>query len=304
MLRKPIFLVILVAIVLVILYNISLLGSTKKTDTVLQKITLAIPPTPTPRSLKEELPKVINPIIEGSEDNYAIVIKNLETGETYNLNEHEPFLAASLYKLWVMAEVEREISVGDLTEDQVISQSVPTLNYEFGIDPEYAESTSGTLNYTVNQALNQMITVSDNYSALLLTEIITPAKLTLFVSNNNFLETEVGRTNLPKTSAYDVSQFFEKLYKGQLVNSTASQKMINILKLQEINDRIPKYLPENIEVAHKTGDIGGNSNDAGIVYSKNAKYVIVLLSQTNDSGDAGETMAKISQAVYGYFNQD
>jgi len=49
--------------------------------------------------------------------------------------------------------------------------------------------------------------------------------------------------------------------------------MVSILKRQQVNNRFPRYLGADVEVAHKTGD--GQpwvANDAGILYAKTARY--------------------------------
>ena len=51
-----------------------------------------------------------------------------------------------------------------------MSQTASVLNEEFNIPTETAEQTDGTVTYAVKDALNQMITVSDNEAALLLSE--------------------------------------------------------------------------------------------------------------------------------------
>lgn len=295
--RKPFVFVILAIIACLLVYNIFILNGIKTANLAHQPQTTA---SPQPREQKS-LSNVISPIIGSAADNYAIVVENLETGERFSSNEHKLYEAGSLYKLWVMGEVERQISVGDLAEDQVISENASVINAYFGIDPQYAEE-SDIVSYTVAEALDQMITVSDNYSALLLSKTISPKNLALFAANNGFAETEVGKTNVSMTTAYDAAQFFRKLYNGELVNKGASQKMIDILKRQEINDRIPNKLPKGTIVAHKTGDIDNFTNDAGIVYSPKGDYIIVLLSQTADTHSAGEIMANISEAVYNHFN--
>ena len=56
--------------------------------------------------------------------------------------------------------------------------------------------------------------------------------------------------------------------------------MINVLKDQKFNDIIPRFLPNDVEVAHKTGSITGLHHDAGIVYLPNGEsYVLILLSK-------------------------
>lgn len=81
-----------------------------------------------------------------------------------------------------MATVYKQIKDGKLTEDQVLSKDVDTLNEKFNIDPDSAELTNGTITLTVGAALNQMITISHNYAVLLLTQKV---KLSPTVSYQN-----------------------------------------------------------------------------------------------------------------------
>ena len=78
--------------------------------------------------------------------------------------------------------------------------------------------------------------------------------------------------------------------------------MIEILKRQTFNDRIPKYLPKEIDVAHKTGELFGSKHDAGIVFGKNGDYIIVVLSKTESEAEAAEKIANFSKEVYEYFD--
>ena len=118
------------------------------------------------------LKNVVEETLAGTKGTYGIIIKNLKLGQSYYKNEHKIFEAGSLYKLWIMAEVFKQIQDGKLTEDQVLSEDVANLNQKFSIDPDSAELTEGTVSLTVRDALRQMITISHNYAALLLTEKI------------------------------------------------------------------------------------------------------------------------------------
>ena len=74
--------------------------------------------------------------------------------------------------------------------------------------------------------------------------------------------------------------------------------MINLLLAQKVNDRIPKYLPANIKVANKTGELEGLRHDAGIVYGKKGDYIFVFLTDTPNPPDATETIATISKQIF------
>ena len=79
--------------------------------------------------------------------------------------------------------------------------------------------------------------------------------------------------------------------------------MIDLLKKQQLNEKLPKILPENTIVAHKTGEFNSFSHDGGIVYTKNSDYIIVVMSDTNNPQEANNVIAQISKGVYEYFTK-
>jgi beta-lactamase class A len=247
------------------------------------------------------LEKVVKPIVTNESGTYAIGIKNLKNGDEYYLNENKQFETASLYKLWIMATVFQKIEQGNLSLDQTLSANVEDLNQAFGIDDEDAELTEGVISNTVEGALSKMVTISDNYSALLLSANVRLTNVSQFLKDNNFSSSSVGTP--PKSNVVDIMSFYEKLYDKKLVSEDASNQMLELLKQQAINDRIPKYLPDGTVVAHKTGELDGVKHDAGIVFSKKGDYIIVLMSDTNDQTHAAEVEANISKAVWNYFEK-
>lgn len=256
------------------------------------------PLVPTSLGLKQ----VINGVLEGSDGTYGIVVKNLKTGEYYAQNEDRSFDTASLYKLWVMGAVFDQLESGRLTMDQILSADASFLNQEFGITDDYAEITSGPVSYSVGEALEQMIGISDNYAALLLTDKVGLSEVSSFLAKNGFTRSFVGTgTKLPTTTPAEVALFFEKLYNGQLAAAQSTDKMLAILKSQRLNDDLPKYLPDGTIIAHKTGELEPFIHDAGIVYSESGDYIIVVMSETNSRPQAEERIALISKTVYQYF---
>jgi beta-lactamase class A len=255
-------------------------------------------------SNKVTIESVVKKALEGSEGNYAVSIKNLKTGESFYMNDHSSFEAGSLYKLWIMTATFKEIEKGDLKEDEELFSSIDNLNREFDIDPDLAELTGGTINLTVSSALNQMITISHNYAALLLTKRIKLSTVADLLDSDGFHESKVGTDgSYPTTTASDISLFYEKLYKGELASLDSTTKMIELLKNQKLNNKLPRSLPEGTVIAHKTGEIDFFSHDAGIVYSPKGDYVIVVLSESKSPAGAEERIADISKAVYDYFNK-
>lgn len=252
--------------------------------------------------LKNELGEVIKNSLTGVKGTYGIVVKNLITGEKYLENEHRVFEAGSLYKLWVMAVVVSKLQSGEWREDEVLSKDIVTLNNLFDIDPQLAELTKGKISLSVRDALKQSITISHNYAALLLTEKIKLSTVAKFLEDSKLNESKVGvNVEAPVTTPSDIALFFEKLYKRELADEQYTGLMMDLLKGQKLNDKLPKYLPEGTEIAHKTGEIGWFSHDGGIVYLSNRDYIIVVLSESESPAGANDRIAQVSRAVYEYF---
>jgi len=266
------------------------------------------PPLPPPDSIIDPsapLGQAVQDALTGTQGSYGIVILNLKTGENYSLNQHVSYNSASLYKLWVMAEAYRQIRDGLLKEDEILSGNYEMLNADFNVDPNTAEFKTGTISMSVSDALNKMITISDNYAAFLLTLRIKLTNITSFLRANGFNESATG-TNVdnPTTTAFDTAFFFERLYKKQLINEEYSNKMLDLLKAQKLNDKIPKYLPSNVLIAHKTGELDDYTHDAGIVYMPNGDYIIVVLSKSDNTDLAKERISNVSESVYNYFENN
>lgn len=257
-----------------------------------------------PDKNSEKLEKIVQNELKNTKGNYAVVIKNLTTGERYYYYEHKIFETASLYKLFVMGTVYQSIHNGELTQKDVLSAEIQALNTRFGIATESAELREGSLTIPVESALERMISNSDNYSALLLTNKIRLSKVALFLTQNSLIDTKMGTTGgNPTTSAYDIGLFFQKLYDGELSDNAFKENMLMLLKKQRLNSKIPKYLPKNIPIAHKTGELNKISHDAGIVFSQKNDYVIVVLTDTTNPVAASEIISTMSKSVYEYFQK-
>lgn len=244
---------------------------------------------------------VVERALSGTKGTYAVSIIDLTTGEEYHRNEKRKFEAGSLYKLWVMATVFEQIEDGKLNDTTVLTQNIPTLNEKFHIEPELAERKSGMISLSVADALNQMITYSDNYAALLLSERIRLSTVKTFLSSNGFKESSLGEP--PRTTSADIAIFLRKLHQGILVSSEASKEMLELMKHQQLRNKLAKYLPNEVVIAHKTGEIGAFTHDAGIVYTSKSDYIIVVLSESTYPKGAEARIATLSKDVYDFISK-
>ena len=82
-----------------------------------------------------------------------------------------------------------------------------------------------------------------------------------------------------RSTAREMGRLFTLMAREELVSREASRLMIELLERQQVNNRFPRYLPEGVRLAHKTGDgqpwIG---NDAGILWVDDNPIVLVVFT--------------------------
>lgn len=235
---------------------------------------------------------------------YAIFIKDLKTGHTYPFNAHEKFAAASLYKLAVLYKAYEAIEKNELAKDQILSSQKFVLDQSLAGE-ENGQSTvvpDGTppeiVSISVENALTLMITASDNYSALLLAQKLGWANIEKFIHEKGIADFDLTSPNAPQITASATGQILEQIYLDKAVDPKASQEMKKLLLEQKVNDRIPKYLPQTVKIAHKTGELKNLRHDAGIVFGRKSHYIFVFLSETPAPGIASENIANFARKIY------
>lgn len=246
---------------------------------------------------KSQLQKLLDLEVQGQKGTYGIYIKNLVDSKNATINPDLKFQSASLYKLWVMAATFQMIKDGQLSEDEILASNKFDLYTALGLDVAQ-EAKEERLSYSISNAIEQMIVISDNDAAYILTNRIGINKISDFLKRYGFSDSSISQP--PTTTARDISNFYQKLYMGEIVDRENSSKMLEMLKRQSLNDRIPKNLPQEVKVAHKTGEIDTFKHDAGIVYGKNP-YILVILTDTSSPQEAAQWTADFSKLIYDYF---
>ncbi|MBI2021336.1 serine hydrolase [Candidatus Daviesbacteria bacterium] len=252
-----------------------------------------------------KLARIIRQKLDGQVGEYAIVVKGLSSGSKlhYSLNEKKVLPSGSLYKLFLMAATLKQVEEGKLREDQVLTSSINHLKDVLGFEEFGYDSSEGDeISYSVSDALTRVATLSDNYASILLAEKVGWDNIQ---KQANMIGAESTTIKDPiSTNASDITLFFEKLYKKEIVSEKTSEKLIELLSSSRLNNRIPAKLPKDIKIAHKTAELSKLRHDAGIVFLDNEPYLIVLMSSNVKYEDeAVELLADISKEVFDYFSK-
>ena len=94
----------------------------------------------------------------------------------------------------------------------------------------------------------------------------------------------------------------ESIYRGNNVDACASKKMLSILLRQQVRGRLDLYLPDELLIAHKTGDLDNLEHDGGIVFLENSPYLICVMTEDVKTNKIGrEIIGEVSRIVYEEF---
>jgi len=241
----------------------------------------------------------------------GVVIKDLESGWEFTYGKDKLFPSASLVKIPIMAASFLASCQGRISLDREIALKPSDKLTGSGILKAMPAGT--TLN--VERLIGLMIYDSDNTATNIITNLVGIDYLNSafrdFGLQNTGLLRKVADYKLRNkgienyTTAEDMALLLEKMYRRELVNKNISDKCISILKLTRFNDRIPKYLPADITIAHKTGLERNVCHDAGVVFTPNGNFLICVLTRYKNANSnlAKEFIARIALLTYNFYEK-
>jgi beta-lactamase class A len=252
---------------------------------------------PTQFTPDTELAQEVVRALGGVTGRIGVAIKDVNTGRGVLISPETEFPAASIFKLEVMYEVYKQRELGALSFDETLVFTQRHVDFDLGtLDRGVGDPIQ------LAEALERMITISDNSSAVLLTDRVGALNVNRDLSGLGLEHTRLLADDLV-TSPYDMLTFMEMLARGEGVSPQASREMLQLMARQRINDRIPRLLPAGTVVAHKTGNLPGVVNDVGLVSSPDTTFAIaVLISDTPTEGLAAQAISEVAATAYRYFS--
>ncbi len=262
----------------------------------------------------------INSKLAEQPGNFAVAFKDLSTGDSLLINEQEFFHAASTMKTPIMIEVYKQAAAGRFSLNDsvvlknefksIVDSSLFSLNAKDDSDTSLYQHLGEQI--SLYNLVYDMIIRSSNLATNMVIEMVNARNVTQTMRQLGANKIQIlrgvedskafdkGLNNV--TTANDLMVIYEKMAKGELIDSASSQAMIKILLNQEFNEIIPARLPKDVKVAHKTGNITHVLHDSGIVFLPNGKkYVLVILSKDlQNETNAKKAMAEVSEMIYKY----
>lgn len=230
---------------------------------------------------------MIRSMMKNLEGNIGVYYKDLTTGQSFGVKESEQFLAASVIKIPVLAEAFRQENQGMISFEEMVV-----------INNQDKLPSCGSLTYmhdglevSVMDLCVLMIIQSDNTATNLMIKKLGIDNINGFIKKLGLKKTHLNRLLFDSVeqkkgkenyiTPHDMGSILEMMWKGELVSSEASKEMLEILKRQQINHKIPYFVPNNIKIAHKTGEDSRITNDMALVFAEKPFILCCAANNTN-----------------------
>jgi beta-lactamase class A len=250
----------------------------------------ARPKRPQPALTRQAIWQALQKRIERDYDSFkgsaGIVVKDLNTGWETQLNKDSRFAAASLIKIPIMGACFKAAQEGRISLDCTLQLEAGSKAPGSGV---LKCKPSGSA-YTVRQLIELMITESDNTAANMLIDLVSMEYLNDFFREQGLKGTSLTRKMMDfsgrkkgvenYTSAADIASMLERMYRGSFLNASVSEQCMQMLLHQKMKDRIPRKLPRETPVAHKTGLERRVCHDAGIVFTPQGDFLVCVLTKS------------------------
>ena len=236
----------------------------------------------------------------------GIVVKDLNTGWETRLNQDSRFAAASLIKIPIMAACFKAVQDGRISLDTTLQLDAVEKTPGSGV---LKSKPSGSA-YTVGKLIDLMITESDNTATNMLIDLVSIDYINDFFRKQGLKGTSLTRKMMDfsgrkrgvenYTTAGDIALLLEQMYRGRFLNKDVSDQCMQMLLRQKMKDRIPRKLPPETPVAHKTGLERRVCHDAGIVFTPGGDLLVCVL--TKSSAGAPRVKEFISRMALDVYN--
>lgn len=250
--------------------------------------------------------KEIKKYLESRIGKYSFFFEDLKSGYVYGYNENVSMTAAGCMKLPIAVSLIKAVEDKKVDfMDKIKIQSSDKV-YGTGIIHEFNER-----EYTVFELMVIMLIQSDNTAANKIIDILGMEQINEDIVAMGLENTKLNRktnderttiTNIENiTTARDLSKIWKHLSDGTFLSADNGQMLIDILRRQQIKNKLALYIPDDlkVEISSKTGDKKGIENDTAYLEIPKGKFVFTVLSKDIPNSVYGTvTLAKCGKMMW------
>jgi beta-lactamase class A len=114
-----------------------------------------------------------------------------------------------------------------------------------------------------------------------------------------------GKHPFGLASARDMGRLLEMMATNKAASERSCKEMLRIMGQQQMRTRIPRFMLDDVETPHKTGDFPPYiANDVGLIETPAGRVVVVFFSAHHRGyyQELEDAIGRMSEQVWGYFN--
>lgn len=114
-----------------------------------------------------------------------------------------------------------------------------------------------------------------------------------------------GKNPFGLSSAHDMGRLLEMIATNKAASEKSCKEMMRMMGLQQMRTRIPKYMDDDTNTPHKTGDFPPYiANDVGLIETPAGRVVVVFFSAHHRGfyAELEDAVARMTEQVWAYFN--
>jgi beta-lactamase class A len=265
----------------------------------------------------------ITPLIKAHKGTVAVAVKNLDTGETFEVRADEPMPTASLIKFPVMVEAYRQAAEKTIDLDSTVTLKKADKVPGSGVLTDHF---SDGATFPLVDAVHLMIAFSDNTATNLVVDKIglkstaetmekmgypnTKLHSKVFRRDTSVFPDRSKRFGLGSTTAREMVRLCEEVWRKKVVSPEACEAMLKHLRACEDKDKFPRFLPPGTKVAFKTGSLDECRTAAGVIECGRGPVAVCVMTEKNEDkrwvqDNAGNRLcADVARAVFDHFQKD
>lgn len=245
------------------------------------------------------LKKNIQNLIASQKGHYSVYFLDLEHPVSFGLGEETMLKGASVNKVHIVAALYHLAGKGDINLDQKITLQKKDIQ-DYGTGSLRYQKPGGS--YSLKTLAQLTLQQSDNTAAYIISNRMGKPKIQSLMSDFGLTQTNMEDN---KTSLHDIALLYQKIYNNEITSPALSKELLGFMTDTDREDRLPKHLPSETTIYHKTGDGVGFVHDVGII--KDGQHTYILGVMTADVGGAetqtADTIATIGKMAHDYMRQ-
>ncbi|WP_222429070.1 serine hydrolase [Chitinophaga polysaccharea] len=263
----------------------------------------------------ERLTAILQPMLQSFHGVAGIYVHHLGKDRTVAINADTVFPTASMIKMVIQVGIFNKLAAGELQYHQNLLYRDSLLYKGEDILGSFRDSEQIAL----DKVVMLMLTMSDNTASLWLQSLAGGgAVINQWLAGQGFEHLRVNSRTKGReanreaygwgqTSPREMARLMEMIYRGEVINKTASERMYRNLTRNYWDAQGILQVPPNVRTASKNGAVDESRSEVIMVNAPRGDYVYCMITKNNkDQGwnhdnEAWQLLRKVGFAIWQYY---